>query len=526
MDRVYQVLKIRPGESRTAIRFLAFMAVVWTGFAIGGAGVEALLFARYGPQALPYLYIAVGLVTFLWMTGMTMLLKRRDADRLLLLMPLAFAAVVLTMRALVEVRSNLVYPVLWILMMVMWTAQGLAVWGLAGALHDTRQAKRLFPLYGAGWILGGVLGGFATRPIALWIHAENLLFVWAACLVAAYSIARTLVRPGAIRPSRTHRGRPRSRLVGPFKELAVSFRLVRESPLLLWMAVSLGLFALLYFVLTLVFAEVATARFPTADRLAGFLGLFMGLSNGIGVLTALFVANRLFARLGLVTMVLTMPVIYVAGFAVISFSAAFLAVVIFRLFQVVWVNGIWASAWQGLFNVVPAERRHRIRTFMDGVPLQLGIVAAGVLLILAERVLAPEQVALIGVGAAALATLAMWRARAAYAGAVVEALQVGNPEVFFYEEEPFGGYRRDAVALSVLLDGRADPDPAVRRFSMEILVDADAAAADALASGLRDPDPGVRIAALRGVARTTGVSALPDVVRLLGDPEPVVRAGA
>jgi len=201
-------------------------------------------------------------------------------------------------------------------------------------------------------------------------------------------------------------------------------------------------------------------------------------------------------------------------------------VVVFRLFQIVWVNGIWASAWQSLFNVFPAERRHRIRTFMDGVPLQLGIVAAGVLLILAERVLAPEQVALIGVGAAAFATLAMWRARAAYAGAVVEALRVGNPEVFFYEEEPFGGYRRDAVALSVLLDGTSDPDPAVRRFSIEILVDADAAAADALASGLRDPDPGVRTAALRGVARTTGVSALPDVVRLLGDPEPVVRAGA
>jgi hypothetical protein len=112
------------------------MTVVWTGFAVGGAGMEALLFARYGPHALPYLYIAVGAVTYFWMTGMTMLLARRDADRLLLFLPLAFAAVVLTIRALVEVSSNLVYPVLCILMMVMWTTQGLAVRGLAGTLHD------------------------------------------------------------------------------------------------------------------------------------------------------------------------------------------------------------------------------------------------------------------------------------------------------------------------------------------------------------------------------------------------------
>jgi AAA family ATP:ADP antiporter len=524
MDRVYRVLKIRPGEVRTAARFLAFMTVVWTGFALGGAAVEAMLFARFGPHALPYLYIALGFFTLLWMTGMSVLLRRRDPNRILVSLPLAFAAIVLAMRALVEASSDLVYPALWILMMVMWTAQGFAVWALAGTLHDTRQAKRLFPLYGAGWILGSVLGGLATRPLALWIHAENLLVVWAVCLVAAFLIARTLMGSHPRRHGRIRR--TGDRRYGPLVELADSLRLVRESPLLIWMAVSLALFALLYFVLTLVFAEVATARFPATDQLAGFLGLFMGLSNGIGFFTALFVANRLFARFGLVTMVLTLPLIYLAGFVVVSVTAAFSAVVAFRLIQVVWVNGVWASGWQGLFNVVPAERRHRVRTFMDGVPLQLGIVSAGVLLIGADRVLEASQIALIGVGAAALGTLAMWRARAAYGGAVVEALRAGTPEVFSAEEEPFGGFRRDAGAISVLLAGTSDPDPAIRRISTEILADADLGTTDAVAIGLRDPDPGVRIAALRGAARRGDASALPDVVRLLADPDPAVRVGA
>jgi ATP/ADP translocase len=222
--------------------------------------------------------------------------------------------------------------------MVMWTAQGVAVWGLASTLHDTRQAKRLFPLYGAGWILGSVLGGVATRPLAVWIHAENLLIVWAACLVGAFLIARTLMGSGAIHRGRRggSRGAARRR-ARPLEELAESFRLVRGSSLLLWMAASLTLFALLYFVLTLVFAEAATARFPTADQLAGFLGLFIGLSNGIGFLTALFVSNRLFARFGLVTMVLTLPLINQAGFAVPSYTATFLPLEAFRLVQVVWV---------------------------------------------------------------------------------------------------------------------------------------------------------------------------------------------
>jgi HEAT repeat protein len=524
MDRVYAVLKVRPGEARTAGRFLAFMVVVWTGFAVGGSGVEALLFARYGPHALPYLYIAVGVATFVWMTGMTVLLRRGDPDRLLLFLPLGFAVAVVGMRALVEVGSDLVYPVLWLLMMVMWTAQGVAVWGLASTLHDTRQAKRLFPLYGAGWILGSVLGGVATRPLALWIHAENLLLVWAACLAAAFLIARTLLPARRVRHDRPRRRAARLR---PLAELADASRLVKGSPLLFWMAVSLTLFALLYFVLTLVFAEAVTARFPGADRLAGFLGLFMGVSNGIGFVTALFVANRLFARFGLVTMVLTLPVIYLAGFAVVSVAPAFLPVVAFRLVQVVWVNGIWASAWQSLFNVVPPERRHRVRTFFDGVPLQVGIVTAGILLILAERLLGASEIALVGVGAAAAATLAMWRARAAYGGAVVEALRVGNPEVFFDEEEPFGGYRRDAAAASVLLQGASHPDPSIRRIAMEILAETlDGSMPDAVTAGLHDPEPGVRTAALRCMSRIRDASSLPQVVRLLGDAEAAVRLAA
>jgi AAA family ATP:ADP antiporter len=527
VHRVYGILKIHPGEGRTARRFLSFMTVIWTGFALGGAAVEAMLFARFGPHALPYLYIAVGFCTFLWMTGMSMLLRRSDPNRMLVSLPLAFAAIVLAMRALVEAGSNLVYPALWILMMVMWTAQGLAVWALASTLHDTRQAKRLFPLYGAGWILGSVLGGLATRPLALWIHAENLLVVWAACLVAAFLIARTLLGPAATQSRRRGRDkRPSGRRSGPLAELAASLRLLRESPLLLWMAVSLALFALLYFVLTLVFAEVVTARFPATDRLAGFLGLVLGVGNAVGFVTSLFVANRLFARFGLATMVLTLPLTYLAGFLVASLTAAFAAVVAFRLIQVVWVNGVWASGWQGLFNVVPAERRHRVRTFMDGVPLQLGIVSAGVLLIVADRFLQTAQIALVGAGAAALATVAMWRARAAYGGAVVEALRDGNPEVFLAEEEPFGGFRRDADAISLLLARTSDPDPAIRRISMEILAEMGSGTTEVVARGLRDPDTGVRIAALQGAARTGDPSALPDVVRLFVDPDPAVRAGA
>jgi len=64
------------------------------------------------------------------------------------------------------------------------------LWGTAGLVTDTRRAKRLFPLFGAGGILGAVVGGLVTRPLASAIGAENLLVVWAVALTGGFGVVR------------------------------------------------------------------------------------------------------------------------------------------------------------------------------------------------------------------------------------------------------------------------------------------------------------------------------------------------
>jgi HEAT repeat protein len=162
---------------------------------------------------------------------------------------------------------------------------------------------------------------------------------------------------------------------------------------------------------------------------------------------------------------------------------------------------------------------------MDAGPLQVGIVLAGGLLILADVVLTPAQLTVVGAVAGVLGLIAMWRARRAYAGALVEALRAGNPDVFRPDEEPFGGFRDDADAADALLAGVGDPDPAVRRVSTGILAGlAGPEAAPALLPALADDDPQVRAGAVRALARTGGdPGRLRDLLR---DPDPEVRAGA
>jgi HEAT repeat protein len=293
------------------------------------------------------------------------------------------------------------------------------------------------------------------------------------------------------------------------------------------MAVTLALLALLYFSVAFLFARAATARFPDADRLAGFLGLFMGASNGTALLVSLFVANRLFAKFGVASMVVVLAALYVAGFGVLAVSATFASLVAFRFVQMVWVNGVWTGGWQALYNVIPSERRDRTRAFIDGVALQGGIIAAGIMLILAERVLTPRVFTLIALVVAIVATLSALRMRRAYGGAVVQALREGNPEVFLAEEEPFGGVRRDAAAMSVVMTSASDREPAVRRVAMEILADvADRSEMPVFLERLADEDAVVRAAALRGAARVGSPADLGSVAPLLADDDESVRRGA
>ena len=188
-----RLLKIRSGEGRTAGLGIALMVFTAGGSAFGQSATDGLFFAHAGADKLPVMLIIAGGLLFVTSIIVTALLGLLSRRRLFLMIPLISAATLLIERALVATVPSWIYPVLWLTAAVVVLLQWLFTWGLLGIVVDTRQAKRLFPLFGAGAILGVVIGGLLTRPLADLVGAENLLFVWAACLAAASLVGRALV---------------------------------------------------------------------------------------------------------------------------------------------------------------------------------------------------------------------------------------------------------------------------------------------------------------------------------------------
>src|SRR5918999_3222543 len=504
-----------------------------------------MFFARFGPRYLPYMWIVVGLITFPVMLVISALLARLDRRRVFTTLLLGLALLVAALRGLLLIDARWVYPPLWLGMMVTWTALGTLTWGLAGSGHDTRQAKRLFPLYGAGAILGGAVGGFSTPPLAQFLHAENLLLVWVVTLIAAAIAATSVV---GRRSRRRRLPGPRPKRIGLLESVLQGARYVRRSQLAAWMSVSIILLNILYFSLSLPFAKAATGRFADADSLSGFLGLFTGATNAVALLVSIGVANRLFARFGVPTVVLSFPFIYLVGFAILGFTPGFAPLVTIRFVQWVWMYGVWATGWEALRGVVPIEWRGQVRAFMDGGPLQAGVILAGIFLLATQDALTTRQFFLVAAVFAAAAVAASWRLRRAYAEELVAALRAGWPEVFISEAGSVGGPLRDRVARSTLIEGARDPQPVVRRLALEMLAGfpgageeaatapnsedrpgaLDALAdlrlrADLVADALRDERPPVRRAAARALPRFGREVATEPLLAALAEDDPGVR---
>jgi HEAT repeat protein len=522
MDRL---LRLLPGERRVVAPAAAAAFASAAGLTLASSSIDALLFSRGGVDDLPLLYVFLGATMFLATLGVSVLLGRIGRGRAFLAIPAAIAVIAAGSRILLAIGVGWIYPALWLLRGASEFLLGMAVWGLAGLVTDTRQAKRFFPLIGGAAVMGQVLGGLATRPLAGWLGAENLILVWLGTLVLVVALARTLVMAAgaAVRP-------PRRRRPTAVAEMRDGLRQALRSPLLRWMSVGSVLFSLLFFSLYLPFSRAAVARYPRPDDLAGFLGLFLGVSTAVTLVLSLLVMNRLLSRLGIPTVMMVLPVLYLAAFGVLTVASTFAILLAFRFAQVVWLQGGATSAWEAVINTVPGDRRDRMRAFLYGGPTQVGTVLAGIVTMVGERSLSPRILYAIGLVAAAGATYAMWRVRRAYAEELVVALREGRPNVFGGApgaDEPFGSVRADRAAAAVAVAAIADPDVGVRRVAAELLGGLETPdATTALVRGVHDEDPEVRATALRSLARAQAFSASDEIPERLSDTVPEVRLAA
>jgi HEAT repeat protein len=551
---------IRPAEAGTIALVGGIFATIEAGRGVGEVGANALVVGRLTADALPYLYIPLGVISLIAALAYGAALGRITRARLFETILVGFAMLIVGERLAIALGLDGAVPVAWL---TIFTAGAIAVtlvWTVASSTFDARQAKRLFPVCTAAAIGGNFVGALSAGPLAALIGTESLLIAEAGLFVAA---AVLVSRLGAARPTPAWgpiRGPGRSILV----DVRSGFDEVRRSRLMSLVAVAYVLLAVLLFSVNFPFLRAAETAFPSEAALAGAIGLISAIVTGASFIVSLVVANRFYARFGVATAALLLPVAYLVGFGIWIVQFSFVTAAVVQSAIQVTQRGLSNAAWSAFYNTVPAYRRAQVMAFQDGVPGQIGIVLSGVLLLTAARLLTPEQVFWLGAAVAAVAVAVVFAIRRRYASSLLATLRRGLGEQVLEGGNGIANLIDDpdvrralvtalaapeprvremaatmlaqtpgADTLDALRDALDDPEPIVRAAAAGAMMAHDAAHPDHVSRGtttisamLVDPDPRARTAALDALARIGRRPADDRLASLLADPEPSVRAAA
>lgn len=521
LQKITALLNIRADEGRLVFLVAALFACIQAGQGMGDNAASALFLLRYGVDFLPYMYLFLGALTFITTLVYSAALGRFDKGKLFSSLIAIFVGLLILERAAILFPFPFLYPILWLTINGISMILGTFVWNLAGEVCDARQAKRLFPSFTSAGILGSVLGNAVTGIVARLLGTDNLLLLYAALLAIAFYLTRA-VASGYFRKEKI--SKDKSNLVD---DLRAGFDFVRVSPLMRLIAYSSILFSVLFFAVAFPFNKVVTASFADEAGVAGFFGLFNSLTTASTFLVSLFLASRIYTRLGIINGVFLMPLTYIFSFAVFAGFYNLNGAAIARFAQLVILSGIAGTAWNALFNVVPSQKRGQVLAFNNGVPSQIGVALSGILLIVAERAFTVQQIFLMGTLLALVCGVFIWQMRKAYAQALVDALQAGRLEVFSADETSFSGFQGDAAVLDVAIRALNDPKVTTRRLAAEMLgrMESDSAIPH-LVRLLSDPDPAVRASAVSSLGVLCADSAVSEIIPLLNDPDEQVREEA
>ena len=181
LARVRRFFDIRPGEMLPVLLTFFYIAAVIAAFLLAKAIRSGLFLKEYGAYALPYVYAAVPLAVTAFVPISTRLTNRYGQRTVAVWTLVFFAFNVLLFWYAFRVWSwNVLPAVLYVWVNCFGIIAPVQAWSFANSLFDTRQAKRLFGVVGAGASLGAILGGFLARVLVDLVGGPvNLLLVLA-----------------------------------------------------------------------------------------------------------------------------------------------------------------------------------------------------------------------------------------------------------------------------------------------------------------------------------------------------------
>ncbi|MFC1936397.1 Npt1/Npt2 family nucleotide transporter [Chloroflexota bacterium] len=528
LRRITAFLQIRSGEGQLTLLVSALFFIITTGTAFSFLTVGVLFRRQVGAERLTYMYIALGLLNMIASTLFAGGISRFKLSRLFSILPVVFAGILVVERLLIPANRgseipqswaevSLIYPVLWLTVFVINTILITMAWNIAGEVTDTRQAKRLFSLFGSASILGTVVGNGIINLVND-IHTEivpNLLLGQAVLLLAALVLIRMISRR-YIDDLAHYRGR-----LPWIEELKIGGKAVMQSPILRLVALTAILTSVLFLAIDIPFEEILGSAIPNEVENAAFTGSFNSIVTVITLLISLLLASRLTKKIGVVSIGYALLLAYLIGFSLLLTGSSLTNAVIAKGLREVILNGLVIASSMIYFNLAQPEKRAQANSFINGAVMQIGLILSASIQLFGNQ-LRPNSsntsIYLLGLIFVVITMVVTWWMQRGYRQALIDALQAGRYDVFSGEGDVFADFRahRDASTMRVLVDSLESKISLNRKLAIDMIGRiGNVRTLPLLVKRLEDENPEVQISAIESLGRNRYLVPQTAITKLL-----------
>lgn len=413
---------------------------------------ETAFLKRFGVEYLPIVQVINSFSTFFIMAFITGLMARIPGSRMLGYLLLFCGISVAALRLVVPLGFDLIYPLLYILKAQYEALLVLVFWNLANDLFNTRQSKRLFPLITAGGVVGGIVGSFATPPLAKFISMDNLMVAYllttsvGAVVVKMMGIRfpALLVKEPSKKKKQDKKGMP---FVQEFKDI---LPLMKQSTLVKILILLTLLPNVAIPIINYQFSYAVNDSFATQGGMLNFFGYFRGAMNIVSLFILLFV-GRVYGKWGLPVVLMFHPVNYMIAFAAFLLRFDIFSAMYARISTNVIRTTMNNPARAVLMGLFPVEYRAVIRPFLRGTVVRIGILAGSGIIIASEGWFHPRYLsiaAMMFVGAWILTDL--WLKKS-YSNILLDLITRNILDLKTLEEKDLGSVFADKTIQSRLV---------------------------------------------------------------------------
>ena len=410
-QRILNYLNIHPSELRPALGLSLYLLLGIASVICLKTAADSLFLSQFDAKRLPYVDLAITALVGL-VVGFYLRLSNRVSQGRLILWTQVF--LILNLLSLWYLLSREVFgaaAVLYVWVGVFTVLIPSQVWSLAGTIFDTRQAKRLFSLVGAGGILGAALGGQFASHVGPRIGTENLLLATLGFVAASSLIVSALIGECRKPLGRAAAGSASGASFGE------SFRLIRSTRYLTLIAAGLFFSTVVGTLVKYQFKAVVQVHFADdPQQMTVFFGDFHGFIAVLSFLLHMLFTGRLLRWAGLGLSLFILPLSLLGGAAALLLSSSLAAAVFARGCDQGFRHSVDRSSIELLYVPLAANVRAQVKSFLDMIVSRSADGLASVILVLLLSVLGLElqQVGLVSVLLILPWLLLVWQLRGEY----------------------------------------------------------------------------------------------------------------